>query len=108
MPRLSVSGMQSSAAPDMSFSEKKMSDENDVRSYLFELKAGRRELTGIMVARPETDGIRVVATTVFGMSLFDITICGNSYRVNSCTQFLEDRKTMSFVAHRIRKSLIGK
>ena len=98
MPRLLISSAEESA---------EVASSDIVRDFTF--KAGRHELSGLMMIRNVgPDAVRVVATTYFGMSLFDMTVTKDSYTMNSCTDFADflDRKDVSaFIASRIRKMI---
>ena len=75
-------------------------------TYDFVLKAGRRELSGIMVARPVAPGsVRVVGTTYFGMTLFDMTLTSDSYTMNYVTEPLSGNAFASFLAMNLRKTM---
>ena len=75
-----------------------------VRDFTF--KAGRHELSGLMMIRNVgPDAVRVVATTYFGMSLFDMTVTKDSYTMNSCADFLDRKDVAAFIASWIRKSI---
>lgn len=74
------------------------------KQYDFTIKAGKNEISGIMVARQEGEATRVIGTTYFGMSLFDMTLTEDSYKMNSCAKFLDNRKIAAFLAMKIRKS----
>lgn len=74
--------------------------------YDFVLKAGRRELSGLMVARKESvDTVRVIGTTYFGLTLFDMTLTRDSYTMNSAAGFLEGKQFASFLAMKLRKTI---
>lgn len=74
--------------------------------YDFELKAGRRELSGLMVARKESvDTVRAIGTTYFGMTLFDMTLTKDSYTMNSAAEFLSGKPFASFLAMKLRKTI---
>lgn len=74
--------------------------------YDFVLKAGRRELSGIMVARPVSMGtVRVVGATYFGLTLFDITLSRDSYIMNYSADFLSGKPFASFLAMKLRKTI---
>ena len=74
--------------------------------YDFVLKAGRRELSGLMVARKESaDTVRVIGNTYFGMTLFDMTLTKDSYTMNSAAEFLSGKPFASFLAMKLRKTI---
>lgn len=81
-----------------------VSEKTPDKQYDFTIKAGKNEISGIMVARREGEATRVIGTTYFGMSLFDMTLTEDSYRMNSCAKFLDNRKIAAFLAMKIRKS----
>lgn len=74
--------------------------------YNFTLTAGKRELGGILVVKRTDPGtVRAVATTYFGMRLFDISYTENGYTVNSCTEFLNKKIITGFIVRELRKQL---
>lgn len=95
------------------------SEKTPDKQYDFTIKAGKNEISGMMVARKEfwaagveangaesagVEATRVIGTTYFGMSLFDMTLTEDSYKMNSCAKFLDNRKIAAFLAMKIRKS----
>lgn len=89
--------------------------DSSIGQYDFVLKAGSNEISGFMVARnvfdnlpgSEDRGVRVVASTYFGMRLFDITVTRSSYRMNSGVEFLSDKRVAAFLAAGLRKKYFG-
>ncbi len=76
------------------------------RQLSYTLKFGKREMSGIIVAKPLADGsYRALGTTVFGMTVFDMTVSKDAYTMNSCAEFLENKAFASFLAGKIRKAL---
>ena len=106
MPRLLVSEMGQPDGSDDGISLTESSRAQDERRYDFSLKLGRKELSGIMVARAVSPGtVRVVGATYFGMTLFDMTLTKDSYTMNSCADFLDRKDVAAFIASRIRKMI---
>ena len=108
LPRLLVSGPVSSESGMAEGSAHiEMSESvQETGTYDFVLKAGRRELSGIMVARPVAPGsVRVVGTTYFGMTLFDMTLTSDSYTMNYVTEPLSGNAFASFLAMKLRKTM---
>ena len=113
MPRLLVSESESPAQTEsienkdnaeLTLSEKHSGSTD--RRYDFTLKAGRRELSGVMVARTLSPGtVRVVGATYFGLTLFDMTLTKDSYTMNSSADFLSGKPFASFLAMKLRKSI---
>ena len=126
---LCVSAMALSCAPklivqdsvsgeEISFTVESGSDletmDTGIGQYDFQLKAGRHEISGFLVARnvfehPDGSGkrgVRVVASTYFGMRLFDITVMPDSHVMNSCVEFLDGKAVSSFLASRLRKKYL--
>ena len=95
MPRLLISSAEESA---------EVASSDIVRDFTF--KAGRHELSGLMMIRNVgPDAVRVVATTNFGKSSFDMTVTKESYTTNTCAVF-PDRKTVAaMICSRIRKMI---
>lgn len=105
MPRLLISEAVETVELSMSESVGNQASMPE-NCYDFVLKAGRRELSGLMVARKESvDTVRVIGTTYFGMTLFDMTLTKDSYTMNSTAGFLEGKPFASFLAMKLRKTI---
>lgn len=105
MPRLLISETVETVELSMSESVGNQTSMSE-NCYDFVLKAGRRELSGLMVARKESvDTVRVIGTTYFGMTLFDMTLTKDSYTMNSAAGFLEGKPFASFLAMKLRKTI---
>lgn len=105
MPRLLISEAVETVELSMSESVGNQASISE-NCYDFVLKAGRRELSGLMVARKESvDTVRVIGTTYFGMTLFDMTLTKDSYTMNSAAGFLEGKPFASFLAMKLRKTI---
>lgn len=76
------------------------------RTFIFTLGVGKRQLSGIMLAKPVEEGSwRVVGTTYFGMTLFDMTVSRDSYVTNYVADAISRDAFSAFLASKIRKSL---
>ena len=76
------------------------------RSFTFTLGVGKRQLSGIMLAKPVGEGSwRVVGTTYFGMTLFDMTVSRDSYVTNYVADAMSRDAFSAFLASKLRKSL---
>lgn len=105
MPRMLISETVETVELSMSESVGNQASMSET-CYDFVLKAGRRELFGLMVARKESvDTVRVIGTTYFGMTLFDMTLTKDSYTMNSAAGFLEGQPFASFLAMKLRKTI---
>lgn len=105
MPRMLISETVETVELSMSESVGNQASMSET-CYDFVLKAGRRELFGLMVARKESvDTVRVIGTTYFGMTLFDMTLTKDSYTMNSAAGFLEGKPFASFLAMKLRKTI---
>lgn len=105
MPRLLISEAAEPVELSMSESAVNQASASD-GCYDFVLKAGRNELSGLMVARREgKDRVRVIGTTYFGLTLFDMTLTKDSYTMNSAAGFLEGKPFASFLAMKLRKTI---
>lgn len=105
MPRLLISEAVETVELSMSESVGNQASMPE-NCYDFVLKAGRRELSGLMVARRESvDTVRVIGTTYFGMTLFDMTLTKDSYTMNSAAEFLSGKPFASFMAMKLRKTI---
>ena len=106
MPRLLVSEMEQPGGSGDGMSLTENSRTQDECRYDFSLKLGRKELSGIMVARTVSPGtVRVVGATYFGMTLFDMTLTKDSYTMNSAAEFLSGKPFASFLAMKLRKTI---
>ena len=105
MPRLLISEAVETVELSMSESVGNQASMSE-NCYDFVLKAGRRELSGLMVARKESvDTLRVIGTTYLGMTLFDMTLTKDSYTINSAAEFLSGKPFASFLAMKLRKTI---
>lgn len=105
MPRLLISEAVETLELSMSESIGNQASMSE-NCYDFVLKAGRNELSGLMVARKESqDRVRVVGTTYFGLTLFDMTLTKDSYTMNSAAEFLSGKPFASFLAMKLRKTI---
>lgn len=105
LPGLHISESVAGGTEEMSVSE--VSGSAVERRFDFVLKAGRRELSGMMVSRAVSeDSVRVVGTTYFGLTLFDMTLTEDSYTMNSCADFLSNKAFASFLAMKLRKTVM--
>ena len=105
MPRLLISEAVETVELSMSESVGNQASMSE-NCYDFVLKAGRRELSGLMVARKESVAtVRVIGTTYFGMTLFDMTLTKDSYTMNSAAEFLSEKPFASFLAMKLRKTI---
>lgn len=76
------------------------------RTFTFTLGVGKRQLSGIMLAKPVEEGSwRVVGTTYFGMTLFDMTVSRDSYVTNYVADAMSKDAFSGFLASKLRKSL---
>ncbi len=76
------------------------------RTFTFTLGVGKRQLSGIMLAKPVEEGSwRVVGTTYFGMTLFDMTVSRDSYVTNYVADAISRDAFSAFLASKLRKSL---
>lgn len=76
------------------------------RTFTFTLGVGKRQLSGIMLAKPVGEGSwRVVGTTYFGMTLFDMTVSRDSYVTNYVADAISRDAFSAFLASKLRKSL---
>lgn len=76
------------------------------RTLTFTLGVGKRQMSGIMLAKPVEEGSwRVVGTTYFGMTLFDMTVSRDSYVTNYVADAISRDAFSAFLASKLRKSL---
>lgn len=79
---------------------------SEPRTFTFTLGVGKRQLSGIMLAKPVGEGSwRVVGTTYFGMTLFDMTVSRDSYVTNYVADAISRDAFSAFLASKLRKSL---
>ena len=79
---------------------------SEPRTFTFTLGVGKRQLSGIILAKPVEEGSwRVVGTTYFGMTLFDMTVSRDSYVTNYVADAISRDAFTAFLASKLRKSL---
>lgn len=79
---------------------------SEPRTFTFTLGVGKRQLSGIILAKPVEEGSwRVVGTTYFGMTLFDMTVSRDSYVTNYVADAISRDAFSAFLASKLRKSL---
>ena len=73
--------------------------------YMYDvLRADRCISVNSLEARKESqDRVRVVGTTYFGLTLFDMTLTKDSYTMNSAAEFLSGKPFASFLPMKIKK-----
>ena len=65
-------------------------------------------LSGMMLARPTSDGPRVLASSYFGLTIFDFTLAADSLKVNSCIEPMRRPKVQQLLERDLRVLLIDR
>ena len=65
-------------------------------------------LSGMMLARPTADGPRVLASSYFGLTIFDFTLTVDSLKVNSCIEPMRRPKVLQLLERDLRVLLIDR
>lgn len=68
------------------------------QKYNMQLDFMKHHLSGMLIVRrlPD-DEIRILATTYFGLSLFDFSLQGDEFRVNSCMEPMKKKKILQLL-----------
>ncbi|MFA6593289.1 MAG: hypothetical protein WCR48_07085 [Bacteroidales bacterium] len=81
-------------------------DPSQSGAYNFVLGSGKKNVSGLLYGQPASDGgVRFVATTYFGMSVFDITVYPKSHKVNEIADFLNKKPYIGFIVRNLRDKL---
>lgn len=71
---------------------------NKAEKFNFKIKFGNKQLDGILIARKITpDEVRILATTPFGLSLFDFGLKKDSFEVYSCIDPIRNERTLNIL-----------
>ena len=65
-------------------------------------------LSGMMLARPTAGGPRVLASSYFGLTIFDFTLTPDSLKVNSCIEPMRRPKVLQLLERDLRVVLIDR
>lgn len=68
-----------------------------LQKYHMEVDFGKRHFSGILLLRQKADSMRILFTTHFGMTLFDIGMDKNSYVIHQCIPPLHKKKLFSLL-----------
>jgi hypothetical protein len=75
--------------------------------YRFDMRVRHREISGIMyVQNVDNSGVKVVGTTYYGDSLFDVTVYPTESSFDSCIDFLDKPKVKSYIVRNIREQIL--
>lgn len=68
------------------------------QKYNMQLDFMKHHLSGMLIVRrlPD-DEIRILASTYFGLSLFDFSLQGDEFRVNSCMEPMKKKKILQLL-----------
>lgn len=65
------------------------------QKYNMQLDIMKHHFSGLLIVRKlPDDEIRILASTYFGLSLFDFSILGDEFRVNSCVEPMRKKKIL--------------
>ncbi len=68
------------------------------QKYNMQLDFMKRHLSGILIIRklPDKD-IRIIASTYFGLSLFDFSFRGDTFHINNCIEPMQKKKVLQLL-----------
>ena len=73
-----------------------------------QVDARGNHLSGMMIARPTAAGPRVLATSYFGLTIFDFTLAPDSLKVNSCVEPMRRPKVLQLLERDLRVLLVDR
>ncbi|NDV67005.1 hypothetical protein [Bacteroides sp. 224] len=75
-----------------------ISTDSTSRKYNLQLDFMKHHFSGMLVARRmNTDEIRIIFTTYFGLSVFDFSLKGDSLHINSCIEPMRKKKVIELL-----------
>ena len=75
---------------------------NTVDRYDFDITFGKTSQAGVLATRLYNDEIRIICTSYFGLSLFDVTLTPDDYRLNSCIEPLQKEQVWELLSNDFR------
>jgi hypothetical protein len=74
------------------------------QKYNFQLDFLKHHFSGLLMARRMSAGeIRIVMSTYFGLTLFDVSFVGAEFRVNNCVEPLRRKKMLKLLEADFRR-----
>lgn len=70
--------------------------------YDFDITFGKTGQGGILVTKKYDDKVRIVCTSYFGMSIFDLSLTPDSYTLNSCIEPLQKKNIWEMLSKDLR------
>lgn len=68
------------------------------QKYNIQMDFMKHHFSGMLIVkRMQGDEIRVIASTYFGLSLFDFSFQGNTFRINSCIEPMKKEKILKLL-----------
>jgi len=78
------------------------------QKYNLQLDFMKHHLSGLLIIRKlPDDEIRILASTYFGLSLFDFSFRGDEFRVNSCIEPMKKKKILLLLETDFRNLLLN-
>lgn len=88
-----ISGEGSLVPPAIELSAKEGS-----QKYNIQLDFMKHHFSGMLIVRRMPDNeIRILASTYFGLSLFDFSLCGEQFKVNSCVAPMQKENVLKLL-----------
>lgn len=79
------------------------------QKYNLQLDFMKHHLSGLLIIRRlPGDEIRILASTYFGLSLFDFSFQGDDFRVNSCIEPMKKKKILLLLETDFRNLLLNR
>lgn len=75
-----------------------LSEEEGSQKYNIQLDFMKHHFSGMLMVRRMPDNeIRILASTYFGLSLFDFSLCGEQFKVNSCVAPMQKENVLKLL-----------
>ena len=79
------------------------------QKYNIQLDFMKHHMSGMLIVRRMPDNeIRIVASTYFGLSLFDFSLRNDQFTVNSCIEPMKKEKVLKLLEMDFRRLFFGK
>ena len=76
------------------------------QKYNMQLDFMKHHFSGLLIVRKLPDNeIRILASTYFGLSLFDFSLRENEFHVNSCIEPMKKKENAAITGNRLQESI---
>ncbi|WP_139822920.1 hypothetical protein [Massilibacteroides vaginae] len=81
-------------------------ESSELRKFHMEITFGKRNFSGLLLLRQQADSSRILFTTHFGLTIFDLAMDKNSYEIRQCIPPLHKKQLFNLL-HRDLTVLFG-